>query len=304
MVVSRLITPPAPGRSQTSSPARRRVQLSNTTVCVADTLTPKLAARALEICLDRCDFEDAILFSDKPVAGRFRNVKIEALRSLDDYSLFCLRQMPKLTTSEFVLVVQWDGYVVDPASWKSGFQKWDYIGAPIPSRTGPPTVGNGGFSLRSRKLLNALPSIPFFPWLGEDWIIAHVMKSALEEDFGIRFAPVELAQRFSHELSLPVGPTFGFHGVPNLPLYESDATIIAMFEAIEPAKLVSNVFFVLLANCVGARRAQLAADLYKIARRHFTADGLLAKLAGSRLEQGGRELVLTLEKELSPRLDS
>jgi len=286
-------------KARAPSTSWARLQLLDTTLCAADTLTPKLAARALEICLDQCDFADAILFSDTPVAGRFRNVRIDPLRSLDDYSLFCLRQMPKLTAGDFVLVVQWDGYVVDPGAWKSGFRKYDYIGAPIPSRSGgPPTVGNGGFSWRSRKLLDALPTIPFFPGLGEDWIISHVTKEALQEDFGIRFAPPALAQHFSHEMTSPAGRTFGFHGVPNLPLYASDADVIAMFETIKPANLISNVFFVLLGNCIRWRREQLASELYRIARSHFTAEALMASVEGMKLRNGARALILTLEEKV------
>ena len=52
-------------------------------------------ARALEICLDRCDFADAVLFSDTSVAGRFRCEKIDKLSPLADYSDFCLRGMPR-----------------------------------------------------------------------------------------------------------------------------------------------------------------------------------------------------------------
>ena len=281
------------------SASRARLQLLDTTLCAADTVTPKLAARALEICLDQCDFADAILFSDTPVAGRFRNVAIEKLNSLDDYSLFCLRQMPKLTAGDFVLVVQWDGYVVDSGAWKSGFRKYDYIGAPIPARDGgPPTIGNGGFSLRSRKLLDALPTMPFFPGLGEDWIISHVTKKTLEEDFGVCFAPLALAQHFSHEMTSPAGRTFGFHGVPNMPLYASDAEIVAMFETIQPAHLVSNVFFVLLGNCIRWRREQLAADLYGMVRRHFTAEALIDKTKGTKIQNGARALIRTLEAKL------
>ncbi len=201
----------------------RRLQLPDVTVCAADTQAPALAARALELCLDRCDFGDAVLFSDVPVAGRFRHVTIGRLGSLDDYSRVCLRTMPGLIKTEFALVVQWDGYVVNPGAWASAFRKYDYIGATIYRKDGPPAVGNGGFSLRSRKLLDALPKLPAVPGVNEDWVISGVFRKTLENDFGVRFAPQALAERFSYEMKPPSRATFGFHGAFNLWRQESDA---------------------------------------------------------------------------------
>jgi len=39
----------------------------------------------------------------------------------------------------------------------------------------------------------------------------------LESDFGIRFAPPEIAARFAYERARPTAPTFGFHGLFNFP---------------------------------------------------------------------------------------
>jgi len=56
---------------------RSRPRLPELTICAADSANPALAARALAISLERCDFGDAILFTDAPVAGPFRTVLIE-----------------------------------------------------------------------------------------------------------------------------------------------------------------------------------------------------------------------------------
>ena len=105
-----------------------RPKLADVAVVAADTLAPHLAARALDLCMERCDFGDAILFSDTAVSGRFRHVAIPPLKSRDDYSRFCIEDMPRLTEAPFVLVVQWDGYVVDAAMWSNVFRKFDYVG--------------------------------------------------------------------------------------------------------------------------------------------------------------------------------
>jgi hypothetical protein len=77
-------------------------------------------------------------------------------------------------------------------------------------------VGNGGFSLRSRKLLQALQDPSLVMRHPEDLCICHDHRAWLEREHGMRFAPLALARRFAYERLLPEGPTFGFHGLFNL----------------------------------------------------------------------------------------
>ena len=282
----------------------RRIHLRDVTVCAADSIAPALAARALELCIDRCDFGDAVLFSDRPIAGRFRHVAIERLKSVDEYSLFCLRTMPGLISTEFALVVQWDGYVINPGAWAGSFLKCDYIGAPIRPDIGPPVVGNGGFSLRSRKLLDALPKLPFVPGAGEDWIISSICKRMLEEDFGVRFAPLALADRFSHEVRPPMRPTFGFHGVPNLWRYESDAEVLAILTNAPPSSLVSNVFFLLLVNCLRNGREPLAGSLYELLRKDHAAQAIIGQMTRWIPLDMARQTIAALEQAAEGRVST
>jgi hypothetical protein len=62
-----------------------------------------------------CDFADAILFSHVPVAGPFRAVEIDRLDSTAAYSNFVFKRLLKWIETPYVLIVQWDGYIVDPA---------------------------------------------------------------------------------------------------------------------------------------------------------------------------------------------
>src|SRR5690242_16021729 len=104
------------------------VDLHNVTVCAADSLHPELAARALGICMDQCRFGDALLFSDKSVSTRARLVPISPLKSKADYSTFILRDLIRHIRTPWVLIVQWDGYVVDASAWREAFFDYDYIG--------------------------------------------------------------------------------------------------------------------------------------------------------------------------------
>jgi len=81
-------------------------------------------------------------------------------------------------------------------------------------------VGNGGFSLRSRKLLKTVAKINYdslnFPLKNEDLIICHYLYKELI-DKGIRFAPPKLAAQFAmewddlHLYGQDVNSVFGFH---------------------------------------------------------------------------------------------
>jgi hypothetical protein len=244
-------------------------QLLDVTVCAADSEQPHLAARALEICIDRCDFAEAVLFSHARIPGRFRNVKIGRLRSIKDYSDFCLRLMPSLIHTPYVLVVQWDGYVVDPEAWSPRFREYDYIGAVIHPPSYGSYVGNGGFSLRSRRLLKILPMLPPIPNLEEDRVFCQAYRSVLERKFGIRFAPERVANAFSYESQNPDHPTFGFHGLPNFWRHEEDETIIRLANQMSRNALVSFGFFGLIQSCLGRGRTELASALYAVARKHY-----------------------------------
>ena len=134
---------------------------SRITVCAVDCVSPKLAARALERSMKQCDFADALLLTDQAIDTRARAEKIGPIGSQTEYSRFMLRELGPYIRTDYVLVVQWDGFVLDASQWRSGFLDYDYIGAPWPVHDRF-EVGNGGFSLRSRRLLDALAD-PAFP---------------------------------------------------------------------------------------------------------------------------------------------
>ena len=141
--------------------------------------------------------------------------KIAALRSRSDYTRFILKDLHRHIDTDFALCVQWDGFVLRPEAWRPQFLDYDYIGAPWPQFTGDWTVGNGGFSLRSARLLRATAnsSIPVDD--AEDVVICRKARGQLEQRFGIRFAPLSEARRFSCERAEPQGDEFGFHGIFN-----------------------------------------------------------------------------------------
>jgi Protein of unknown function (DUF5672) len=203
-----------------------KVPIADTTLCCIDCSSHVPAVRALRLCTAGCEFSRAILFTDRAIDIRpIETVLIEPLRSLQGYSEFVMKQLLRYIETKYVLIVQWDGYVVNPGAWSAEFQQYDYIGARLPFLPAGRSVGNGGFSLRSRALLEILQNPRFEVLHPEDLAICQKYRDILEQEYGIRFAPEAVADRFSFELAEPAGPTFGFHGPRNITRFVDDEAI-------------------------------------------------------------------------------
>ena len=189
-----------------------------TLVCV-DTRTPERALQAIAHCTAGLHFAQVLLFTESrrltvPAPGCVQLVEL-ALDSVAAYSQFMLAGLLPYIATSHLLVVQWDGYVLDPSRWEAEYLRYDYIGALFKGRSGPLAVGNGGFSLRSRRLLQALLDPAMTLVHPEDTCICHTNRQRLQAQHGIRFAPPELAARFAFERVESSAPTFGFHGLFN-----------------------------------------------------------------------------------------
>jgi hypothetical protein len=159
-------------------------------VVCADCVDPEGAMEAASLCSKLCGGVPFRVFSDRGGTDTVPRIGSKA-----EYSRFMVESLPRLVkgVGGHVLVVQRDGVVANPDAWEPGFLDYDYVGAPWPDGV----VGNGGFSLRSARLLAALPELG--PCQGpEDEHICRVHRAELES-MGMRFAPREVAARFSWE---------------------------------------------------------------------------------------------------------
>lgn len=161
----------------------------------------------------------------KLLAEGFKNIKIlnssvkgvPVIKNLEDYSKFCLRDLHKYCNKDFLLICQWDGFILNKDNFLKEFFNYDYIGSTWLHQ--PNTVsGNGGFSLRSKKFLEECADIfnnreDCSP---EDVKIEE-MSSELKSR-GIKFAPKKIRDRFSVENGI-YSNQFGFHNylTQNLP---------------------------------------------------------------------------------------
>ena len=192
---------------------------SDITYVVIDTLNHTLSAQALERSHERFPLKNALIFSDKVDHWNGRKIiEIPAIKSTKDYNSVVFFDLPKQLKTDFALFIQYDGFVLSGELFSEQYLNWDYIGAPWPHYSDF-TVGNGGFSLRSKKLVDNIQKylLPEDLHSAEDVVICRYLRARLEENDGLQFAPEKIAEMFSYEMRKPDFDTFGFHGLSHLP---------------------------------------------------------------------------------------
>lgn len=202
--------------------------MKDLTILTIDTMYHDLTKIALEKSIQAVGTNKVVVISDQNILPGSKWIKIDPI-SIREYNRMVLKELHNFIDTEHFLIVQYDGIPTNPENWTDKFLEYDYIGAPWPWLPTDHNVGNGGFSLRSKKLLENLarPEIIFdppqfrLPIPAEDDHICKFYKRHLESR-GIKFAPTKVASMFSAENPAGKFNTFGFHGTLCLPYYLSD----------------------------------------------------------------------------------
>ena len=192
-----------------------KLNLKNISCIIIDGYHPaNKNAKVLNHCAGLCDFHSVKLFSfERPtIKFDYEFINIGKI-NYREYSDFAIKELPKYIESDFALFANHDGYIVNTEAWDDNFLNYDYIGGPWLPGTLPSTgarVGNGGFSLRSKKLLDRclqddfklVDTPPPELYRADDVMICSIYKKLLE-DSGIKFAPIEIAAKFSWVSDIP-----------------------------------------------------------------------------------------------------
>jgi hypothetical protein len=215
-------------------------KLTDVTLVCVSSIKIKESWMTLRYCMNQMEF-DAVKFitHDNTVANK-DGVLVERCRNLtssEAYSYFLMFDLHKHIDTKYCLLIQHDGFIVDPEMWDDNFYNYDYIGAPWPSIDNHfvdpfgkvRRIGNGGFSFRSKKLLEVsthehIPCVAtthgdFYKhhgngYFAEDLNIC-VHNAHIYEQYGCVFAPYEIACKFSRECTVDANlqrKTFGVHG--------------------------------------------------------------------------------------------
>ena len=217
------------------------LNLDQVTLFCVDTRNPDLSIWAMQQFLDKAHFRDAILVTDTTKAikapDNIRIIKAPLIQSIEDYSTYLQSDLSCYIQGTHMLVMQWDSFIVNPHLWNNHFLEYDYIGAPWPHHPETP-VGNGGFSLRSKKLFAALQNPLYQKLHPEDQSICIFNKALLEKELGIRIAPRETAEQFAFEREYK--QAFGFHGFFNFAKVLSESDLKHIIEII-PSELLGKI---------------------------------------------------------------
>lgn len=210
-----------------------------------------------------------------------------------EYNALAFSELGQFVETDFALIVQDDGWVWDGDNWREEFFQYDYIGPPIAryieneagkiavhypdvwqaNYLSPPKgwyePQNGGFSLRSKAMLDAPKKYGLtYPFslkvttqepieiqyidenMHEDVLLSGVHRAFLEQQ-GLRFAPREIAFYFATENALPL-ETYNAHHEQKIHYHQAlgrhMARIITLIE--ENTALIKGVKFEALEHIV------------------------------------------------------
>jgi hypothetical protein len=145
-----------------------------------------------------------------------------------EYSLFVMLCLHNFIKTDFCLIVQDDGWIINGKSWNNEYYEYDYIGGPCHAAfvgnelvsayqwvstldPKPLVIQNGGLSLRSKKFLEAPSHHGALYYFSEEKVLQNedvqltgIFRPQLEK-LGIKYAPDFLAKQFSVEY---LGPIF------------------------------------------------------------------------------------------------
>ena len=234
--------------------------LRDVTLCAVSSSNVAATVLALEASLAEIEVAETLLLTDVDPARlgivpskAIRIVPIEHIGSSAAYSRFILERLPDFIGTSHCLIVQWDGHVTDGRRWSDTFLEYDYIGASWPQFDDGHAVGNGGFSLRSRRLMEACRHSDFVGHHPEDVAIGRSNRVLLEK-LGLLFAPVDLADRFSAERASDPAATFGYHGVFLMPRVMGSERFWSLYRTLDDRATLRHDFGDLLRLVVQGKR--------------------------------------------------
>ena len=195
------------------------INLQNVTALVLHIHGKPYPIEGLEESIKYVNFKEVLLLTDdlefKHEIIKLR--KICRINTSEEYSMFFIRELWRCFDTEFCLTIHPDGFVINPESWTDKFLNYDYIGAPWKFYGGrfrdslnQPGIGNGGFSLRSKKICKYVSDTYFLINDNEDKYYSNVIECA--KPANLKYPSVNLALQFSQETLLNKDITpFGFH---------------------------------------------------------------------------------------------
>ena len=198
--------------------------------------------KIFETLKDKIEFGGGVKYFshiDPKCEGIANYIHTNPMLNGSEYSGYVIDIMPDYVTTDFAMIIHSDGFPINLHLWKPQFLEFDYIGAPWGAETNTyphhyynnqVEGGNGGFSIRSAKLMKFAKIImdkiehpakirdriaTGHGGFSEDGYICYEIRHYLKQN-GCTFAPYHLGKQFSLETVLEDGANditkvFGFH---------------------------------------------------------------------------------------------
>lgn len=207
-----------------------RLDLPTVTLFCADCYCINRVIPVLERCKAFCSFGAVKLLTSIPTDYPHR-VEIPKLASHIAYSIFMLKRAHLYIDTPHFLIVQHDGWILNSDAWEKDWLQYGYMGPLFIQNDirGENAVGSGGFSLRSKRLMQFV-SDRTPDWDGteedahriqkrigcyEDGVISLQLRESLKAA-GFKFPTPHEAAKFSqggrNDPEYYVKSPFGFHG--------------------------------------------------------------------------------------------
>jgi len=208
-----------------------KINLPNVTLLAVSSIEIPATIQALQISSAKINFARIVLVSDVKPDNLPENIEYAYYPKITcshDFDVFAIEHLGKYFDTSHVLMVQYHGFVIRPEIWKDEWLKFDYCGALWPERsefislsTGTLVrVGNGGFSLRSKRLYDTIEKLGLKciydrGYSNDDGLINSFYRKILLDN-GINYPQPEHIANFSYENPVPENNygyiyTFGFH---------------------------------------------------------------------------------------------
>lgn len=81
--------------------------------------------------MELCNFHSVLFFTHEEIQINpgVEWVNINQINDIQAYNRFILKDLAAHISTDFALLIQWDGYILDTQYWRSDFMDYDYIGA-------------------------------------------------------------------------------------------------------------------------------------------------------------------------------
>ena len=263
-----------------------KLHLPNVTLFTTVGPNQILTSRSYSKCLDLATFGDAIFFTEHkdtctiqhPGHTMVSMIRMQPVGSAQNSGIHAFRTLPQHLKTSHILWIDWDSGIVNPESWCDDFLQYDYIGARWPWLPKGKNIGNSGFSLISRKMLEVIGAMDLDPKGVLDADIGQRWRPRLEQEHGIKFPDENIADRFSYERHMPNVPSFGFHGFFNMWRHTDDREMAEIIDYLNSSSVQRMEYAELMMIYLSQRKFPIFFAMYHRLRKVNSQTEIMARL--------------------------